>query len=417
MSASVMTSDQPASIISIYDTLPPTRPLSSVSSKGQLSPARPVSAVYDWSEISDDTRTTYVDMNSHKKSVHNIDRVNETVTSKNIYSNIFSTNSNDDGKDERQKYSIITRDDRSVLVNISEEENYNERSPDDTESTRSVETDVEKLLQNPCVGEVFNKPVTDNQITNGYNKKTDAENIYDYIETKKSKSNYRITKTKALIYGAYFSVPSYIILTVACILLFTTYNNSSTNFVFNNNSCCLNLTSDELEYISLIVSRPFLDTIQLYDIEFEITHPLNDDEKRFLIRSILTNLNLYNNKYQLNAPIYLDYYVEEIIKYSKSQRCCSDRLCKFQKSLNADNVPYEIYVKNTDPFYKNYVYATKIFCNTYIMQLYNRFLLIPQEDKVYIRSRLYEIIYDDKFLEKFAKHVVEYVKMNKFCIS
>lgn len=408
MASNVNSSSSNPRVLSIYDKVPSPRPISASSSVSRIQSPQ------IWSEreptrFPDDTNGRI--MQEDGAYAQMLPLVVKESSDESLYSNVTPGHRNDRGP-----YSTL-KSERSYrgLTNISEENekeyarHRRERrdNGDDAYSSKSIDSEIDKLFRKSDINTIFNRPVSrvDEKLENRNN------HIYSYVDSKSNhSSSISEWNNRALLYGMYCSVPPYIIAVMAFILLFSsTEKNESPS-----GSCCLNMTTDEMEYISLLVSRPFLETFNLHEVTVDVSKALDDKERRFLATAILTNQNLYNDKRQLNAREYTDYYIDELFKYSESAACCSKRSCDFVKNLVSDNAPYDLYVKNTDPLYVNYVYVTKTFCSTYILQLFKRYT--QQTDKMYARSRLYDVMYDNKFFNIFVNHLTDYMKKNKLCI-
>lgn len=385
----------------------------------------------------------YVDMGSMKRN--NITtNCNNTIST---YINHENGNNDDDASEKNSncdKYENAQEIYYASIANNNEAnfetctpaatyQYYNEVEEEERASFKSVALEMDKLMQKPEIYDIFNRRVSS---PHNHKKNKETNDIYDYINDANSSHIMKVYHSykRVFLFGFFCSIPSYVIIVIACTLLFydngIKNNNNNTNDQLAPSSSgngdagmCLNMTTDELEYLSLLVSRPFLDTFNIdtgnNDAAHIITYPLDEEERRFLIRSMLSNINLFMKKRELNSPKYLEYYVNEIIKYSNSQTCCSERLCKFQKQLKIDETQFEMYTNNIDVFYRHYAYGTKLFCNAYVLIMYNRFLHVwdtPNTDtKQFVRSIMFDIMNDNSLLYLISTHVMQYVSSNKFC--
>lgn len=187
---------------------------------------------------------------------------------------------------------------------------------------------------------------------------------------------------------------------------------------------CLNMTIDDVEYIALLVSDPFLnsfdiaryandndweDTIDAERYQTNLTYPLTKYERRTLVRSIVANLNVHNDQHLTNSPC-----VRDIRHFAKSSRnCCSKRLCEFRHSLTTV-YPSEIYSNSVGVLNKNYVYVSKFFCDTYLLILYDRLVLAAKSD--YEIGRIMRRDIDaDNFLYIFISNFINYLSINDMC--
>lgn len=230
----------------------------------------------------------------------------------------------------------------------------------------------------------------------------DDDFSYDYNESKK----YNPRKNKCL-FVLYCIVPIYLIGVIAYLVHFCIREKTP---LISNACHYQNVTMNNFEYISLIVSRNFLDS---FDIGPSAS--LHDKERRLLTQSILSNFNLYVRNEQLNSPICLDFYVENILNNSKVLPRYSEELCKFRNSLDVENVPFEIYINNTDAMYRNYVYMTKTFCNAYILLLYNRFSSLENYSEKLDQNILFGALAQNNILFLFSAHLLQFIKTNKIC--
>lgn len=228
---------------------------------------------------------------------------------------------------------------------------------------------------------------------------TDIVNIYKYYKT-------------VLVYGTCCSVPSFILLFVIC-LSSVGHLGGISNTQPSIKVTCLNMTMEELDFIRLLTSDEFFTTFSdpTDDKLKPLMYSINDEERQYLIRSIVSTVLVAEHKYE--SLQYLDYYVDEINQY-RNGCCCSERYCQFGKNLREEPLWTNLFMKNTDVFFNNYAYIAKSFYDSYIIIIFRRCLAANNDKYSYFRS-LFNKLSGDWLLYILRQRLMQFLEVTIKC--
>lgn len=293
-------------------------------------------------------------------------------------------------------------------------------SEHDDEATTAAESTKQ---QYPCLFHL-RPPVT----------RGDDNHIYEYVKPLDLHRKRKRKSTKCVRALIMFT-PLYLLLLTGILVLFMSkyytpvicYNtniNSSDDIYVPHIECATNLLTSDIEFLSILASRAFMDTFQPIsndNMADDATYSVTEEERRKIITASLVNAEIsLNNRSHGHVFYNVHYYVDEILRYSRFNTCCSDRICQFAKfvrSVLSNGGGVGIYLIDNEVLYKNVMFIQKFFLDAYFIVRYQSYYDTETQayEKLYTRPIVYGFLTDANFNYSLLEHFYKYLENNKFC--